>query len=94
MKPFIMILDLKDVIVEQVKKQGVSFILLALIAYHFQTQNNILQDKVDICNEQTRQQYERQIELLGTVIEQNTKALDRSSAALTNNNQNNGRIHN
>ena len=74
--------DLWTKFLQQVQRQGFSVMLLMLVAYHFQTQNDQLQQKVDDCNATQVAYYEKQLDYLKTVIQDNTRALDQNSEAL------------
>lgn len=67
----------------QVSNQGFSVMLLVMVVIYFQMQNDSLQKKVDACTQTRIQYYETQMSHLQTVIQENTRALDRNSRAMT-----------
>lgn len=64
-----------NVLVDKLREQGFVVILLLVFGYLTWGQNNA-------CNEQREEQYKEQIELLKTIIQDNTKALDQNSRVL------------
>lgn len=67
----------------QVSNQGFSVMLLVMVVIYFSMQNDSLQQKVDACTQTRIQYYETQMSYLQTVIQENTRALDRNSRAIT-----------
>jgi hypothetical protein len=63
------------VLADKLREQGFVVILLLVFGYLTWGQNNA-------CNEQREEQYKEQIELLKTIIQDNTKALDQNSRVL------------
>lgn len=63
------------ILTDKLKEQGFVVILLLVFGYLTWGQNNA-------CNEQRELQYKEQIELLKTVIQDNTKVLDQNSRVL------------
>ena len=66
----------------QVSNQGFSVMLLVMVVIYFQMQNDSLQKKVDACTQTRLQYFETQIDHLKTVIQANTRALDRNNRAI------------
>lgn len=64
-----------NVLIDKLREQGFVVILLLVFGYLTWGQNNA-------CNEQREEQYKEQIELLKTIIQDNTKALDQNSRVL------------
>ena len=63
------------IIADKIREQGFIVVLLLIFGYWMSMKN-------DACNELRGEQYERQMELLQTIIKDNTRALDQNSQAL------------
>lgn len=66
---------MKQVLLDNIQKQGLSFLLLAAFVWYFHGQNNQLQDKVDICNNSIVDCISDENELLRSVVENNTRVM-------------------
>lgn len=66
---------LTSVVADKLKEQGFVVILLLVFGYLTWGQNNT-------CNEQREAQYKEHIQLLKTIIKDNTRALDQNSLVL------------
>ncbi len=69
--------EMQTTLIDMLKKQGLSFLLLGVAVYFFYGQYNVLSDKINDCNQAIIDHYERENEKLYEVIERNTMALDR-----------------
>ena len=70
--------DMKNLwsfLLQVITKQGLSFVLLAAMAFYFQNQTEALQDKTDQCNERIIEMYKEQSEENRKVIRENTEAI-------------------
>lgn len=66
---------LMNFLVNVLAKQGISFLLLGVMAYYFQTQTIALQEKTETCNEKIIEMYREQSKENREVIRQNTEAI-------------------
>lgn len=58
------------------QQQGLSFLLLGLMAWYFQIQNDKLQNQVTDCNQQRLDYYKNQTLELMKVVQENTQAIN------------------
>ncbi len=59
-------------LVNTIYRQGLSFVLIAAMAYYFQRENDSLKVQIDRCNQE-------KIEALKTLVERNTTAIENFS---------------
>ena len=59
-------------LVNTIYRQGLSFVLIAAMAYYFQRENDSLKVQIDLCNQE-------KIEALKTLVERNTTAIENFS---------------
>ena len=62
---------------QALQQQGLSFLLLGLMAWYFQVQNDKLQNQVTDCNQQRLEYYKNQTLELMKVVQENTQAINR-----------------
>lgn len=74
-----------SIIMDLITKQGLSFLLLAAMAYYFQMQTAQLQQKTDRCNERIIEIFQSEAEQSREVIKDNTEAINNFSHFLREN---------
>lgn len=65
----------QDIITDNLKKHGISFILLAFAIWYMEGKNQALESKIDTCNREALEMYKTQNALLVQVVQDNSTVL-------------------